>query len=87
MSTYHRYTVVTHPTGCRIIEGQSIPVADFAALCTAWAKEGEPGNEVVCSTDLPKALNAVGSSNVVAVVGRPGQLQKLAEQMNFHLHP
>lgn len=77
---YHRYTVVTHPTGCKIIEGDSCPVSDFAALVTAWAKDGEPGDEIVCDCDLPRILQAKSAVNVVAVVGRRSQLDALLLQ-------
>jgi len=74
---FHRYTVVTHPTGCKIIEGDTCPVADFAALLGAWAKAGEPGDEVVCDCELPRMLKARSAYNVVAVVGRQSQLDTL----------
>jgi hypothetical protein len=78
MHTYHRYTVVTHPTGCKIIEGDSCPVSDFAALLTAWAKRGEADDPMICSTDLPKALNARSAVNVIAVVGLVSELDELS---------
>jgi hypothetical protein len=72
-----RYTVSIHPTGCKIIEGASIPVQDFAALVTAWAKDAEHDDDVFCSTDLPAILTKRSASNVVAVVGRRTQLEAL----------
>ncbi len=80
MSNYHRYTVITHPTGCKIIEGDSCPVSEFAALIGAWAKAGEPGDKVLCDCDLPRILKAQGGVNVVAVVGRRSQLDALKTQ-------
>lgn len=77
---YHRYTVTTHPTGCKIIEGDSCPVADFAALVTAWAKDGEPGDEVLCDCDLSKVMTRSSGVNVVAVVGRKSQLAALGAE-------
>lgn len=77
---YHRYTVVTHPTGCKIIEGDSCPVADYAALLTAWAKDSEPDDEVVCDGDLPQMLMNKSAVNVLAVVGRRSQLDALKAQ-------
>lgn len=77
---YQRYTVVTHPTGCKIIEGETCPVADFAALLTAWAKDGEKGDEVVCDCDLPRILQQKSAVNIVAVVGRRSQLDALLAQ-------
>lgn len=32
---YSRYTVVLHPSGCRIVEGYGIPVQDIAGLMGA----------------------------------------------------
>lgn len=72
-----RYTVVTHHTGCQIVEGESIPVTDAAALLTAWAKRGEADDPVECDTRLPAKLTAASAVHVVLVVGRRSELAEL----------
>lgn len=76
-----RYTVVVHPTGCRIIEGESVPVGDYAALLTLWGKETDDDKDdpVLISTDLPERLMARSAVHVVSVVGRKSQLDALGK--------
>jgi hypothetical protein len=74
----HRYTVITDPSGCRIVEGESIPMGDAGALLTAWAERGDESDPVVCDMRLPKILTARSASKVVLVVGRKSELDALA---------
>ena len=77
-----RYTVVAHHAGCRIVEGESIPMADAAALLTAWSKRGDNNDPVICSTDLPRALTIRSGRNVVLVVGKLSEVEALTQALN-----
>jgi hypothetical protein len=65
------YTITIHPSGCRIIRGTGIPIADLAALATAWG--GEP--EMLFDSLLADRLRAI------AVAGTAEQLAALAESL------
>jgi hypothetical protein len=69
------YTVTIDPSGVRLIVGESIPLADFAALLEVWSSDQDEDDPVLMSTEIPKHVKIYG--RIVAAVGRRDQIDAM----------
>lgn len=70
---FDAYTVYTHSTGCKVIEGKGCP--DFVQLLHAWKQRAGSGEEILHDFDLARKLTKLsGYVPFFAVCGTLAQL-------------